>query len=108
MSFVRRDRQQSSVLLIILNLTPVLRDGYRIGLPLGGRWLELLNSDAGIYGGSNAGNLGAVEAQPWGVHNQPCSAHVSSPTSQRHGLQMREAPGRSLKWIQHAGANVSR
>ena len=52
---------------------------YRIGLPRPGKWRELLNSDAAVYGGSNMGNLGGVLAaeKPW--HNQPCSADFILP-----------------------------
>jgi 1,4-alpha-glucan branching enzyme len=50
--------------LIALNLTPVPRHGYRIGVPGPGRWVEILNTDAGPYGGSGQGNLGAVDTGP--------------------------------------------
>ena len=52
---------------------------YRLGLPSAGRWLEVLNTDAGIYGGSGVGNLGAVEAtaEPW--HGRPASAAITVP-----------------------------
>jgi 1,4-alpha-glucan branching enzyme len=63
----------------VLNLTPVPRTDYRLGLPAGGRWVEALNSDSEHYGGSNLGNLGGVEAveEPW--HGQPYSASLSLP-----------------------------
>ena len=53
--------------VVIFNMTPVPRQGYRIGLPSGGVWQELLNSDANAYGGSGVGNGGAVtsEREPW-------------------------------------------
>jgi 1,4-alpha-glucan branching enzyme len=79
LSFVRQDRERASQLLVLLNLTPVLRTGYRVGLPQGGFWREALNSDAGVYGGSNAGNLGGVHAEGYQVHNQPCSALFTLP-----------------------------
>jgi 1,4-alpha-glucan branching enzyme len=67
------------VIAVVLNLTPVVRYGYRLGLPLAGRWEEALNSDAEIYGGSNVGNLGGVEAadEPW--HGLPASASLTLP-----------------------------
>jgi len=68
------------VAVVVLNLTPVVRHDYRLGLPRGGRWLEALNSDSEHYGGSNVGNLGGVFAstdQPW--HGQPASAVLSLP-----------------------------
>src|SRR5262249_23697808 len=65
--------------LVVVNFTPVPRAGYRIGLPTAGRWVERLNTDAPLYGGSGIGNLGAVEAvaEPW--HGQPCSATLTLP-----------------------------
>ena len=78
-SFVRQSQDRQSLLLIVLNLTPLLRTGYRIGLPEAGRWKEALNSDAGIYGGSNAGNLGGVQAEEFRMHNQPHSAAFTLP-----------------------------
>jgi 1,4-alpha-glucan branching enzyme len=74
LSFVRRNKDQSSVLLVVLSLTPVAREHYRLGLPLDGFWREVLNSDSEIYGGSNTGNLGGVRAEDFKVHNQPFSA----------------------------------
>ena len=47
---------------VIANLTPVPREGYRVPLPHPGRWREVLNSDAAVYGGAGLGNLGGVEA----------------------------------------------
>ncbi len=48
---------------VICNFTPVRREGYRVPLPRDGRWREIINSDAGLYGGSNTGNGGIIEAQ---------------------------------------------
>ncbi len=48
----------------MVNFTPVPRDGYRIGVPEAGRYAELVNSDAGIYGGGNVGNGGAIATEP--------------------------------------------
>jgi 1,4-alpha-glucan branching enzyme len=50
-------------ILVISNMTPALRSDYRVPLPHDGRWTEILNSDALVYGGSGAGNMGAIEAQ---------------------------------------------
>ncbi len=63
----------------IANFTPVPREGYRIGLPLPGRWREILNSDAAAYGGSDRGNAGGVDSHPGESHGQPCFANVSLP-----------------------------
>ena len=66
-------------LLVILNLTPVPRPRYRVGLPLAGHWDELLNSDAGLYGGSDLGNPLGVDTEPYAVHNQGHSAEFTLP-----------------------------
>ncbi len=79
LSFVRQTNDRTSRVLVILNLTPVPRHNYRVGLPEGGFWKEVLNSDADIYGGSNLGNLGGVNAEQYQVHSQPWSAQFSLP-----------------------------
>jgi 1,4-alpha-glucan branching enzyme len=63
----------------VCNLSPVPREGYRLGLPHGGRWAEVLNTDSEHYGGSNVGNLGGVEAAPVPWQGQPWSAEISLP-----------------------------
>jgi 1,4-alpha-glucan branching enzyme len=67
------------VALVVLNLTPVFRHGYRVGLPDAGFWREALNSDSEIYGGSNKGNFGGVQAEEFRMHNQPYSAALVLP-----------------------------
>jgi len=74
LSFVRQNRDRSNRLLVIMNLTPVPRWHYRVGLPHSGFWREVLNTDAEIYGGGNVGNFGGVTAENYQVHNQPYSA----------------------------------
>jgi 1,4-alpha-glucan branching enzyme len=66
-------------LLVVCNFTPVVRQEYRVGVPLPGRWREVLNSDAPFYGGSGVGNLGGVqaEAKPW--HGRPHSISLTLP-----------------------------
>jgi 1,4-alpha-glucan branching enzyme len=63
LSFLRRPRNGPPV-LVICNFTPVVRSNYAVGVPQGGHWRELLNSDAAHYGGSGVGNLGSVRAAP--------------------------------------------
>ena len=65
--------------MFVANLTPVPRTGYRLGLPVPGRWRELINTDSSHYGGSDTGNYGGVEAEdvPW--MNQYHSAELSLP-----------------------------
>jgi 1,4-alpha-glucan branching enzyme len=79
LAFVRQDSERTSEFVVIMNLTPMTRHGYRIGLPRPGRWREVVNSDAGIYGGSNVGNMGEVMAQNLTWHNQPHSAQFTLP-----------------------------
>jgi 1,4-alpha-glucan branching enzyme len=79
LSFVRQTADGSNQLAVIMNLTPVLREKYRVGLPRAGNWRENLNSDAAIYGGSNQGNLGVVVAENIPCHNQSCSAEFRLP-----------------------------
>ncbi len=79
LSFLRQTADGKNQTVVILNLTPVPRAGYRIGLPRGGKWREVLNSDAGIYGGGNTGNGGALEAQPVACHGHLHSAEFFLP-----------------------------
>jgi 1,4-alpha-glucan branching enzyme len=78
-SLLRRGREADPPVVAVFNFTPVLRGGYRVGLPAGGRWRELLNSDARAYGGGGAGNLGGVEAKPVPWHGRPASAVLTVP-----------------------------
>lgn len=79
LSFVRQNKDGSRRLAVILNLTPVLRQNYRVGLPQDGFWREAMNSDSGFYGGSNQGNFGGVHAESCQVHHQPFSAMFTLP-----------------------------
>jgi 1,4-alpha-glucan branching enzyme len=79
LSFVRRNPEQKRELAVVLSLTPVARYQYRIGLPRPGKWREVLNSDASIYGGGNVGNLGGVMAREEKWHKQSCSAELTLP-----------------------------
>jgi 1,4-alpha-glucan branching enzyme len=64
---------------VVLNLTPVVRENYRLGVPRRGFWREVLNSDASEYGGSGSGNLGGVEATPVPMHGQLRSINLTLP-----------------------------
>jgi 1,4-alpha-glucan branching enzyme len=63
-SYIRKGSSPDHVMAIVCNFTPVLRTNYRIGVPQGGLWEEVLNSDAREYEGSGQGNMGGVEAAP--------------------------------------------
>jgi 1,4-alpha-glucan branching enzyme len=77
LSFLRRNQSGDGEIVVILNLTPVPRPHYRVGLPKPGLWREMLNSDAQVYGGSNLGNSGGVIATEYQVHSQPYSAEFT-------------------------------
>ena len=79
MSFLRRGRGDRDVAAVVCNFTPVPRDGYRLGVPFGGAWREILNGDAVEYGGSGAGNLGQVVAQDVPANGRPCSLAITLP-----------------------------
>ncbi|MDP9244963.1 MAG: 1,4-alpha-glucan branching protein GlgB [Chloroflexota bacterium] len=78
-SWLRRVPDSREAIAVVLNLTPVARHGYRLGLPRTGRWVELLNSDSEHYGGSNVGNLGGVVAEEQTWHGQVASAEITLP-----------------------------
>ncbi len=61
-SFIRRGRNSDDIVIAILNATPVVRYGYRIGVPRPGHYEEILNTDSSTYGGGNVGNLGGMNA----------------------------------------------
>ena len=70
-SFIRRAYDPSDFVVVAVNFTPVPRPDYVIGVPEPGHYVELLNSDAGIYGGSNLGNAGGLESTPVPAHGRP-------------------------------------
>ncbi|WP_312934945.1 1,4-alpha-glucan branching protein GlgB [Pseudomonas sp.] len=65
--------------LVVANFTPVPREGYRVGVPFGEQWQEMLNSDAERYAGSNFGNGGAVTVEHLPSHGQPLSLSLNLP-----------------------------
>ncbi|RYZ46342.1 MAG: 1,4-alpha-glucan branching enzyme, partial [Myxococcaceae bacterium] len=79
LAFVRRSRTPGRHVVCVANLSPVPRENYRVGFPLQGRYVELLNSDAGEYGGSGLGNQGQVHTEPTGWDGQPSSAALTLP-----------------------------
>jgi 1,4-alpha-glucan branching enzyme len=78
-AFVRFGAAGDPPVVMIANFTPEPRRAYKIGLPLPGRWREILNTDAGVYGGSGMGNLGGVIAAPHPLHGFPASAELTLP-----------------------------
>jgi 1,4-alpha-glucan branching enzyme len=78
-SWIRKTPDDSSTILAVCNFTPVPRTGYRLGVPRGGKWLEALNSDAAVYGGSGEGNAGGFDAEPVPSHGRPFSLNLTLP-----------------------------
>ncbi len=77
-SWIRRERS-SEFVVCVANLTPVIRYDYRIGVPQGGRYVELLNTDSLVYGGSNSGNSGVVVARAQSSHGNPYCLSLTLP-----------------------------
>ena len=78
-TLIRKGKSSSTIILVVCNFTPVPRYSYRLGSPRSGSWQEILNSDAGEYGGSNMGNLGGVETVPVPLHGRPYSLTITLP-----------------------------
>jgi 1,4-alpha-glucan branching enzyme len=78
-SFLRRGQNPSDQLLFVCNFTPVVRQNYRVGVPLEGHWKEILNSDAPLYGGSGQGNFGGLSTVPLPIHGRPFSLNMTLP-----------------------------
>ena len=78
-SFLRRGQNPNDQLLFVCNFTPVVRQNYRVGVPLEGHWKEILNSDAPLYGGSGQGNFGGLSTVPLPIHGRPFSLNMTLP-----------------------------
>jgi 1,4-alpha-glucan branching enzyme len=78
-SFVRKARNTDDLLVFVINLTPVPRQGYRIGVPREGFYRELLNSDSAHYWGSNMGNSGGVHTERIRSHGRDYSVNLTLP-----------------------------
>jgi 1,4-alpha-glucan branching enzyme len=70
---------QARPVLVVVNATPTPQHNYRLGVPVTGRWEELINSDAALYGGSGQGNFGGVEAAPLDSHDHRQSIVLTIP-----------------------------
>ena len=79
LSFFRTGKEPNKHLVCVCNFAPVPRYGFRLGLPAGGTYREVMNTDAAVYGGSNTGNLGAIEAEPIEWHARRYSAELTLP-----------------------------
>ncbi|MFC1883854.1 1,4-alpha-glucan branching protein GlgB [Thermodesulfobacteriota bacterium] len=78
-SFIRKGKSKKDIMLTAFNFTPIPRSDYRIGVPEGKKWLEILNSDASVYGGSGAGNFGSTKASKDSFHGRPFSINITLP-----------------------------
>jgi 1,4-alpha-glucan branching enzyme len=78
-SLIRRAKDPSDEVVIVVNWTPVVRENYRIGVPAAGHYAELLNSDASAYGGSNVGNKGGVDTEDVAAHGRSQSLNLTLP-----------------------------
>ena len=78
-SFLRKGNAGDADVLVVCNLTPIPRHNYKVGVPNGGVWTEILNSDATIYGGSGQGNFGSVDAAPIPSHGRYYSLSLTLP-----------------------------
>ncbi len=79
LSFLRRARSTDELILVVCNFTPIPRFNYRVGVPRGGLWNELLNSDAREYGGGGMGNAGGFAADPLPAHGRSHSLNLTLP-----------------------------
>ena len=78
-SFFRRARDPQDFVVFVSNFTPVVRSGYRVGVPRGGFYCERINTDAAIYGGGNVGNAGNVLAETIPAHGHAHSLSLTLP-----------------------------
>jgi len=90
-AFVRRSHDSNDFAVAITNFTPVVQHRYRLGVPAGGRYVEAINTDAAIYGGSGVSN-GVLEAEPHGAHDKPYGLVLTLPPLATLILERERAP----------------
>ena len=78
-AFRREGNAGDPSVLVVANMTPIPRHGYRIGVPTAGKWTEIINTDSGLYGGSNVGNGGGVETASAEAHGEAQSLVLELP-----------------------------
>lgn len=79
LTFLRKAKSNSDQIVVACNFTPVPRYDYQVGVPRGGFWREILNSDAAEHGGTGHGNMGGVEAVREEIHGRPYSISLTLP-----------------------------
>jgi len=77
--FLRKNTSAGRRVLVACNLTPIVRYGYRVGVPVSGYWREALNSDSDAYGGANVGNSGGLDTEPVPSHGHMQSLSLTLP-----------------------------
>jgi 1,4-alpha-glucan branching enzyme len=77
--FLRKNKSAGRRVLVACNLTPIVRYGYRVGVPVSGYWREALNSDSDAYGGANVGNSGGLDTEPVPSHGHMQSLSLTLP-----------------------------
>jgi len=78
-SFMRKSKAGHQIVVAVFNFTPIPRHHYRVGVPHGGYWQEILNSDSESYGGAGFGNLGGTEAHEIPAHGRRHSLNLIVP-----------------------------
>jgi 1,4-alpha-glucan branching enzyme len=78
-TYLRRGHDPEDVVVVVCNFTPMVHDHYRVGVPAGGYYREIFNSDSEWYGGSNVHNDGGVMAEEVSWHGHPCSLLLRTP-----------------------------
>ncbi len=79
LAFCRYGNEGDAPVLVVCNFTPIERTSHRIGVPQGGTWTEILNTDSSAYGGGDRGNMGAAEAEEVAAHGQGHSLNLTLP-----------------------------
>jgi 1,4-alpha-glucan branching enzyme len=79
LSFLRKGKTEDDLIIVVTNATPVVREGYIVGVPRAGFYKEILNTDAGHYGGSNVGNAGGQNAATDPRQGRPYSLCLTLP-----------------------------
>jgi 1,4-alpha-glucan branching enzyme len=88
---LRKGRSTRDLVLLVCNFTPTPQHNYRVGVPRGGHWEEVLNGDAPLYGGSGQGNIGGADATPVHWHGQSQSLNLTLPPLAMIALKSRGA-----------------
>ena len=79
LGYVRYGNDGDAPVVVMCNFTPVMREGFRVGVPVAGHWEEVLNTDSAIYGGGNRGNLGGVDSTDTPADGQDHSVQLALP-----------------------------